>query len=77
MTWTKSLDMPRLGMSVRNGARIPFFFAGYLRQHGSWGERISGSLCLLTSTPEESVWENSLSGGFPPAAAYTKPEGIE
>ena len=62
-------------MSERNGARILFLFAGYLRQLGSWGERIARTLCLLTPTSEESGWENSLSGGFLPATTYTKPEG--
>lgn len=61
-------------MSERNRARIPFF-AGYLRRLGSRSERIAGALYLLTATPEESGWENSLDGGFTPTTTCTEPEG--
>lgn len=61
-------------MTERNRARIPFF-AGYLRRLGSQSERIARASYLLTATLEESRWENSLDGGFPPTTTYTEPEG--
>lgn len=33
------------------------------------------ALYMLTATLEESRWENSLDGGFPPTTTYTEPEG--
>lgn len=64
---------PGLCVSGRKGARIPFLFSGYLR-FGSWDDRIARTLCLFSHSPEESGWENSLSGGFLPAATCTNPE---
>lgn len=61
-------------MTERNRAIIPFF-AGYLRRLGSQRERIARALYLFTATLEESRWENSLDGGFPPTTTYTEPEG--
>lgn len=62
-------------MAETKGTRILFLFAGYLRRLGSWSERIASTLYLLTPSPEESGWENSLDDGFLPATTYTKAEG--
>lgn len=41
-------------MPERNGARIPFFLAGYLGQLESWGERIA-RICVCLLLPQRKV----------------------